>query len=87
MRALLALTAAVSLTLGCDQGAAKATKQIVPLDSVPAVVIKAAQGRMPEVNFDTVIKADGFYEVRGKGKNGKIVEVEVSETGEVLQVE
>jgi len=87
MRSLILLLAATGLMLGCDGAKPKAGKRVVPTDSVPELVMKAAQARVPDVKFDTVIKADGFYEVRGKGADGKIVEVEVSEAGEVLQVE
>lgn len=47
--------------------------------------MKAAQAKKPDVIFNTVVKtADGVYEVQGKTKAGKIIEVEVSEAGEVL---
>jgi hypothetical protein len=50
--------------------------------------MKAAQKKEPEVTFNKVIHApDGIYEVQGKTKAGKIVEVEVNEKGEVTKVE
>ena len=48
----------------------------------------AAQKKEPDVKFNKVLKApEGFYEVQGKTKAGKIIEVEVSESGDVLKVE
>lgn len=73
---------------GCDQGSAMSRKEIVPLDQVPQVVMEAAKAKLPDIKFDSALKKpDGVYEVRGKSKNGKILEVEVSESGEVLAVE
>lgn len=78
----------VLLLTGCGKAAAPKTKVIVPIDEVPPVVMKAAQTKKPDVKFNTVVKtADGIYEVQGKNKVGKIIEVEVSEAGEVLLVE
>lgn len=84
MRFLLVL---ILLIAGCQKATPK-TKTAVPLDQVPPVIMKAAQARLPHVTFESVIrKADGVYEVRGKTKNGKVQEVEVTEAGEVLVVE
>jgi hypothetical protein len=50
--------------------------------------MKAAQDKAPDIKFDSALKTSkGIYEVRGKAKNGKITEVEVSEKGEVVAVE
>jgi hypothetical protein len=79
---------ALALLPGCDPAPAAKTKTVIALDQVPAVVIKAAQTKEPQVKFSKVIKSpDGFYEVQGKNQAGKIIEVEVSEAGEVLKVE
>lgn len=86
MRSVLFL--ALVLLAGCGQAAAPRTKTVVPIDEVPAVVMNAAKEKKPDVKFKKVVKtADGVYEVQGKTKVGKIVEVEVSESGEVLLVE
>ena len=65
--------------------------EIVPIEQVPAPVMDAARKQLPGYTFDTVykMKIDGkdAYEVRGKDKKGKVREVEVSATGEVLGVE
>lgn len=88
MRYILLFGLVLGSVSGCGKAAAPKTKSAVPLDQVPAVVMKAAQKKEPDVKFNTVIKsAEGFYEVQGKTKAGKIIEVEVSETGDVLKVE
>jgi len=85
MRRLLLLAVLVG---GCSEGIGEGKKEIVPLDKVPPVAMKAAQDKLPDIRFDSALKSSkGFYEVRGKNKNGKIQEVEVSEAGEVLAVE
>jgi hypothetical protein len=81
---LLALAAA-----GC--GNEPTSEQIIPLESVPANVMEAARKQLPGLTFDTAykMKVDGkdAYEIRGKDKRGKVREVEVSPTGEVLAIE
>jgi hypothetical protein len=80
---LLTLLAAV----GCG-GDLFEKKSPVDFKTLPEVVVSAAQKKAPEVKFDNAMrKADGAYEVRGKTKQGKVVEVEVNEKGEVLAVE
>jgi hypothetical protein len=53
--------------------------------------MEVARKQLPGYTFDTVykMKIDGkdAYEVRGKDKKGKVREVEVSATGEVIAVE
>jgi hypothetical protein len=75
--------------LGC--GERPHSDETVPLDKVPPVVIEAARKSLPGYTFDTVykMKVDGkdAYEVRGKDQRGKVREVEVSTTGEILAVE
>ena len=76
--------------LGCTSSPPQ-SDPIVPLDQVPPKVMEAARKRLPGYTFDTVykMKFEGkeAYEVRGKDKQGKGGEVEVSATGEVLAVE
>jgi hypothetical protein len=80
--------ALLALLSGCGEELIEGKKTVIPLDQCPPVVMKAAQDRLPEIKFDSVLKSSkGFYEVRGKAKNGKIQEVEVNEKGEVLVVE
>jgi hypothetical protein len=75
--------------LGCESE--PKSDQIVPVEQVPPKVMEAARKELPGYTFDTAykMKIDGKdgYEVRGKDKRGKVREVEVSATGEVLGVE
>jgi hypothetical protein len=72
---------------GCA-GEAPEAEDAVPLDQVPAAALKAAQGRAPGVKFESawkgVINGKEVYEIRGKTKEGKIREVEVTPAGEVV---
>jgi hypothetical protein len=85
MRRLLLLAV---LVCGCGESLGEGKKEIIAFDKVPPVVLKAAQEKLPEIKFDSALKTSkGLYEVRGKGPNGKIREVEVKESGEVVAVE
>ena len=76
--------------LGCASGP-PASDDIVPIDQVPANVMEVARKQLPGYTFDTAykmkIEGKDAYEVRGKDKRGKVREVEVSATGEVLAIE
>ena len=85
MRRLLML---VVLVGGCGESLGEGKKEVVAMDKVPPAVMKAAKDKMPDIKFDSVLKTSkGLYEVRGKASNGKIREVEVNESGEVVAVE
>jgi hypothetical protein len=85
MRRLLLLAV---LVCGCRESLGEGRKEIVAFDKIPPVVLKAAQKKMPDIKFDSALKTSkGIYEVRGKAANGKIREVEVNESGEVVAVE
>ena len=77
------------LATGCESE--PKSDEIVALEQVPANVMDAARKQLPGITFDTVykMKIDGknAYEVRGKDKRGKVREVEVSASGEILGVE
>ena len=88
MRYVLCLMLLSGVLSGCGKADAAKTKSVIPMEQVPAAVMKAAQKKEPEVIFNKVIHApDGIYEVQGKTKAGKILEVEVNEKGEVTKVE
>jgi len=76
--------------LGCTSSPPE-SDDIVPIDQVPANVMDVARKQLPGYTFETAykMKIDGknAYEVRGKDKRGKVREVEVSATGEVLAIE
>jgi hypothetical protein len=80
----------VILALGCA-GKPPEGPPIVPIEQVPANVMEVARKQLPGYTFETAykMKIDGkdAYEVRGKDKRGKVREVEVSTTGEVLAIE
>ena len=82
--------ALLSLTLlGCESR--PTADQVIPIDQVPANLIEVARKTLPGVTFDTVykMKVDGqdAYEIKGKTKEGKTREVEVSVAGVVIEVE
>jgi len=76
--------------LGCA-GSPPEGDPIIPIEQVPPNIMKVARKQLPGYTFDTAYKMriDGkdAYEVRGKDKRGKVREVEVSATGEVLAIE
>jgi hypothetical protein len=78
------------LVTGCGEERPRADP-IVPIEEVPALVVEAAGKALPGYIFDTIykMKVDGkdAYELKGKNKQGKIREVEISATGEVLAIE
>ena len=58
---------------------------------IPADLLTVAQKKLPQVKFDTARKIQkqgkDAFEIRGKAPNGKVREVEVSDAGEILEVE
>jgi uncharacterized protein YpmB len=86
MRYLL-ITLVVFAVIGCNSSAAK-TKSTVPIEQVPEAAMKTARSKAPTIKFDKAIKrAGGVYEIQGKNKAGKVVEVEVKENGEFITIE
>jgi uncharacterized membrane protein YkoI len=79
----------IIVAIGCESE--PKSDDIVPVEHVPPQVMESARKQLPGYTFDTVykMKIDGkdAYEVRGKDKKGKVREVEVSATGEVLGIE
>jgi uncharacterized membrane protein YkoI len=77
------------LATGCESK--PKSDDIVPIEQVPANVMESARKQLPGFTFDTVykmkIEGKDAYEVRGKDQRGKVREVEVSASGEVLGVE
>jgi hypothetical protein len=88
MRRLLILVLLVS---GCSK-ADHAKNENVPLDKVPHVAMdaaaKAAKEKFPDLKFESAWrKPTGVYEIVGKTKNGKTHDVEVTDAGEITEVE
>jgi hypothetical protein len=75
-----------AVVVGCGDRNAKA--EIVPLDQVPEPLVTKAKETLPEVKFYQARKlSNGNYEIRGKMKNGKVREVEMKPSGEVIEIE
>ena len=74
---------------GC--GGEPKSDQIVPVEQVPPNVMEVARKQLPGITFGTIykMKVDGkdAYDLHGKDKTGKTRGVEISATGEVLDVE
>jgi hypothetical protein len=92
----LAILLAVAAPAGCGDADAlpDITKQAIAFDDVPAGVRDAARKAIPQVKFDEAWKNLGregklhSYEVRGRNPaDGKIREVRVSVSGEILEQE
>ena len=89
MRRLRIPAVALLIMFGCGE---KGENDVpMPLDKVPPDVMKIAVEKLPGVKFDSAYKEtkDGkeVFEVRGKTKDGKIRDVEVTADGKVLEVD
>jgi hypothetical protein len=87
MRDLVIITSLSFALCGCGSG--KEEKSAIKLEEVPPPAIKTAKEKAPEVvNFhEAYLKKDGTYEVRGKTKTGKVIEVEVQADGTFVDIE
>jgi hypothetical protein len=83
-----------ALACGCgdsDDDDAATSKVPLPMNQVPEVVLKTAREAAPDLTFYAAFK-DKFQgqdsiELKGKTKNGKIREIEVSPQGKLLGTE
>lgn len=81
----LALLVLICLLPGCAAGA---KDQLVPLDQVPPTMMETAKSKLPNVVFEQALKrSDGSWEIRGRDPKGKTRDVELSATGEFLEIE
>jgi hypothetical protein len=89
MNSAMGILGIVALAVGLRESIrTRRHKDIVELTSLPPAVSKSAQAEHPDMKFETAWKtAEGHYEVRGKANTGKIYDVKVSETGQVLEVD
>jgi hypothetical protein len=82
MKACSLFAVCFCLAWGCAKDEKPQSPEIVSLEQVPGVVMKAARERLPNVKFDSAWKArehgQDVYEVRGKTSAGKVFEVEVT---------
>lgn len=76
------------LFCGCSKAEKKVDETVVSLTDIPEPAMQAAKAKLPGVTFDTAWKTEsGAYEIRGKTKEGKIRDLQVTATGEVLEVD
>ena len=91
--AVVALLALVPFGCGDDDDDDEGVsgKTPLPMDQVPAAVLKAAKAAEPGLTFyaayNDTFKGLPSIELKGKTKTGKIKEVEVSPDGKVLGTE
>ncbi|HEV8002163.1 MAG TPA: hypothetical protein VGP63_19900 [Planctomycetaceae bacterium] len=80
--------AAVLIILVALAGCGQPTAAPIPLEQVPASIMKISQEKLPDVKFDRAVRrADGSYEISGNDKKGKVRDVELTASGEVTEVE
>jgi len=91
MKTVRLFAACFCLAFGCAKEEKPQQPELVSLEQVPEVVMKAAREKLPNVRFDSAWKArehgQEVYEVRGKTSEGKVFEVEVTPDGKVVGVE
>ncbi len=90
--AALALAALALNGCGDDDGDDRASdKKPLPLDQVPAAVMDAAKKAHPELTFIGAARdkyqGQDSIELKGRTKDGRIQELEMSPDGKVLGVE
>jgi hypothetical protein len=80
---------------GCNEPGVSATtvRRPIPVGELPGPILKAARKAVPDVDFKEAWKnldrgkTLQSYEIRGRNARGKIREVRVSTTGEILEME
>jgi hypothetical protein len=84
MRYLFVFVLAAAVA-GCSE-ASKA--QRLAVEDVPENLMTIARDKLPGVAFDQfILKSDGVYEIIGKDDKGKTREIELSPSGEVVEIE
>lgn len=82
---------AVVLVAFCGCGEQVERAEPVPLDKLPAGALETAKKQLPDVTFERAQKVkfrgQDAYEIIGKNKQGKIHDVDISTTGELLEVQ
>jgi hypothetical protein len=80
---------------GCNEPGISSTtvRRPIPVGEIPEPILKAAKKAVPGVDFREAWKnldrgkTLQSYEIRGRNARGKIREVRVSTTGEILEME
>ena len=80
----------LSSLAGCGEGAPDGD-EVVPIESIPANLMEIAKKELPGITFNEAfkMKVDGkeAFEIRGKDKRGKVREIELTTTGEIIEIE
>ena len=86
MRSVVIMLAMTLLfVVGCES---KPKGENVELDKVPEPVMTVAKEKLPGVKFEQAWKTPGGeYEVRGKGKNGKVRDIRLKPDGTVVEID
>ena len=83
------ITQSVAALLGCESE--MDDSQPIDVEKVPASVLKVARDEMPDVDFERAWtgKTGGemTYEIRGTTASGKVREIRISASGQVLERE
>ena len=87
MRFIPIFLAALFLVVGCAPKE-EPKKEAVQLDQIPENVMTVAKEKLPDVTFDRAVrKRNGEYEIMGKGKDGKVREIDITPSGEVTETD
>jgi hypothetical protein len=86
------LLVSMVLACGCSPSTSSRHGDNIPLDKIPPAAMdaaqKAAKERFADLKFESAWKKpSGVFEITGKTKNGKVHDVEVTEAGEITEVE
>jgi len=85
MRTFLLIVFSV-LMAGC--GDVSPSGQNVPLDKVPQEVMDVAKQKLPGITFEQAwTTPTGNYEVRGRDKNGKVRDIQLKPSGDIVEVD
>ena len=90
MKKTLLLSLTVVFLSGCGDDAPKGD-EVVALENIPPNLMEIAKKELPGIKFDEAfkMKVDGkdAFEIRGKDSRGKVREIELSTTGEIIEIE
>jgi hypothetical protein len=85
----IAMAALLAALLGCE--AEMDDERPIDVEKVPASVLKVAKDEMPGVDFERAWtgKSGGemTYEIRGTTEDGKVREIRITASGQVLERE
>jgi len=85
MRMFLLIVFSV-LMAGCEHETPSG--QNVPLDKVPPGVMGVAKQELPGITFEQAwTTPTGNYEVRGRDKNGKVRDIQLKPSGDIVEVD